>query len=500
MTALTTAVVVLAASGVLPRWPGLVHAVAPPPLDLAFDLRVLVARSPSYLVFAAGLVLALAVRVAALATILRGLGRPRPVRAAALFYAAVSVPLFLGAGLEWAGYAAVYHWYFWGGLGLVVVTALVGWGSPLRTAGGRIGRGFASMVAVGLLGAAATTGPWAAVALVPVSAAVTVLAVAWLIRPPPEDRRTGSVVALAVVLVAAALPPQPVPADAPEEGAVLFLVPGVDTSSGRGALYRLDPEALGYRCRQVRYYSYRGPGPGADRGAAPCRLRGHAPYERADTQAPLGELVSAFVAQLREIRRDHPGSPVVVVTHSQGGWVAWRSLARRGPLGVTHLVMLAMFPRSAASYPPPGRDGSGRVGADVLRALTAVSHGLDTATFDPDAPLARQTLARRGAIEAIFEEPLPAGVTAATVFSTLDVAVAPEGWTVPGALDGGVVDATHAGLPRSAAALVAVRRALTGGPGPPSSTLAAVLARALPAWGPPPDARAPTGVPASALR
>lgn len=489
IAAVTAVAVILAATGVLPRWPGLVHAVAVPPLDVAFDLRVLLARAPSYPLFALGLAVSLGIRVAVLAAILRGLGRPRPMRRAAIFYGAVLLPLLAGASLEWSGYAAVYHWYFWAGLGVLVATAVAASAAPFGD--GRrfqVGRVLTALVALALLGAAARSGPWAAVALVPVSAAVTLSAIAWLIGPPPSGGRPASVTALAALLVAAiVVPARSAPPADRAGGAILLLVSGVDTSSGRGPLYRFDPTALGYDCRHVRYYSYRGPGRGAARADAACPLRGHAAYEREDTQAPLHDLVRSFTAHLRELRRAHPRSPVVVVTHSQGAWIAWRALARGGAMGVTHLVMLGMFPRSAASYPPPGLDGPGRVGADGLRLLSAISHELDTATFDPDAPLARETLAQPRGIEAIFDERLPATVRAMTIFSSLDVAVAPEGWSVPGAVDGGAVDATHAGMPESPVTLQVIRRLLLGQGAGGGSALADVLAWTLPAWGPPPD-------------
>src|SRR5690606_41185979 len=44
LLAVTAVVTVLAATGVLPRWSGLIHLVALPPLDLIADLRVLAAE------------------------------------------------------------------------------------------------------------------------------------------------------------------------------------------------------------------------------------------------------------------------------------------------------------------------------------------------------------------------------------------------------------------------------------------------------------------------
>ena len=43
--------------GWLPSWAGAVHLAALPPLDVAADLRLLLARAPSHPVFAVGLLL-----------------------------------------------------------------------------------------------------------------------------------------------------------------------------------------------------------------------------------------------------------------------------------------------------------------------------------------------------------------------------------------------------------------------------------------------------------
>jgi hypothetical protein len=104
--------------------------------------------------------------------------------------------------------------------------------------------------------------------------------------------------------------------------------------------------------------------------------------------------------------------------------------------------------------------------------------------FDPDAPLAREILARPEGLEAVFAEPLPPQVTAAAVFATTDLVVAPEGSAVPGAPTA-TVDATHVSILESAPAQGVVRDILAGRPVEGASPLAAILAPALPAWLPP---------------
>ncbi|MGH2677034.1 MAG: hypothetical protein ACRDHB_01580, partial [Actinomycetota bacterium] len=158
----------MAVGGLVPRWPGLAHLVALPPLDLAVDLRLLVARAPSYPALLLGAALSVSIRTLLLGTLLFTIGRAQSfgsgmVRALKLYLAAL-VPLAVAAGLEFAGLAAVYAWYALAGLALTMVTAL--WLAPraLAPRGSRL-RGvsivLASVLALLVLGAVAKlTGTW----------------------------------------------------------------------------------------------------------------------------------------------------------------------------------------------------------------------------------------------------------------------------------------------------------------------------------------------------
>jgi hypothetical protein len=63
LAAVAGVAMVLAATGVLPRWPGLVHVVALPPADFFMDLRVLLARAHTAPLFVLEVLAVLAVRV-----------------------------------------------------------------------------------------------------------------------------------------------------------------------------------------------------------------------------------------------------------------------------------------------------------------------------------------------------------------------------------------------------------------------------------------------------
>ena len=490
----------LAAGGVLPRWPGLIHSVAVPPLDLALDLRLLAARAPSYSAFLIGMAASVMVRTAILGFLLTAVGaRPSfggAVARAARVYVAALVPMAAAAGLEFAGLAATYAWYAWVGLGLTLLAAvslMARWLAPRGVRVRRIATVLGYLAALSVLGAVTDLmGPWAAPIAVPVSAALTAVMLGRLTRPAPRRRaprwpgplRRAS--AAAAILALAAGPsllhgaPQAASTDA-----VLLIVPGVDTSSGVGAAYRLDPATLGFPCDRVFYYSYRGPGEGAPIGEARCPIRLHRPYAGAATQRPLSDLVSAFGDQVAAIRAKVGPAPLVVVTHSQGAVVAWRAAAEGRAPGITHLIGLAGLPHSPVGYPPPGRNGAGLVGSDALRMLSWGSRFLELGSFDPDAPLARELLAGRDGLEAVFEIPLPSGVTAALVFATGDLIVAPEGHDLP---DGRTetIDTTHVGIVESSAALEAVRSILAGRAHAGDSLFAELLDPFLPPWLPPP--------------
>jgi pimeloyl-ACP methyl ester carboxylesterase len=493
-------IVTLTVGGVLPRWAGLIHSAAVPPLDLALDLRVLVARAPSYPAFLIGVAASVTIRTAILASLLAAVGaRPSfggAVARAARVYVAALVPMAVAAGLEFAGLAAGYAWYGWAGLGLTLVTAVTltsRWLAPRGVRMRRIADVVGYLVALSVLGALTDlAGPWAAPVGVVASAALTAVTLARLARPAPRRRAArwpgtwGRASAAAAILALSAVSPRAhAPPQAARSEAVLLIVPGVDTSSGSGAAYRLDPATLGFPCDRVFYYSYRGPGEGAPAGEARCPIRLHRPYADAATQRPLAELVAAFADQVAAIRTEVGPGPLVVVTHSQGAVIAWRAAAEDRAPGITHLIGLAGLPHSAVGYPPPRHNGPGRVGADALRMLSWASRFLDIGSFDPDAPLARELLAGRDGLEAVFEQPLPSGVTAALVFATGDLIVAPEGHELPGGRTV-TIDTTHVGIVESPDAAEAVRSILAGGEPGGGSPFAAFLDPFLQAWLPPP--------------
>jgi murein DD-endopeptidase MepM/ murein hydrolase activator NlpD len=130
---------------------------------------------------------------------------------------------------------------------------------------------------------------------------------------------------------------EPVPPP-PRHRRIVVLVGGYGSASGRASVLELDTAALGYHPADVVQFSYAGgraPGTGALAGV-PVRA-----YGPADAGQHLQRSADRLRELLDDIDRAHPGIPVDVVAHSQGGVVARAALAGRPrPLSVEHLVTL----------------------------------------------------------------------------------------------------------------------------------------------------------------
>jgi hypothetical protein len=473
---LVAGIVAAALFRLLPRWPGLAQEVALPPLDFFADVRALMARGPSIPVFAVGVIATLVARAALLATII-GFTRRR-IAFALRFYLAALAPAVLAAGLDFSGRAILYAYLIWAGLLLAIVTfgalGAAPWGGrdTLHGALARAARhGFRSgTLALYLVALAIVGGVWrrpgeaSQVLVVPLSGALTAFMARRLSVAPSRLslRRVAIVATAAVVVIAAigiAVPRLGGSSDlairAPRRGSLL-LIAGVDTSTGKGALFKFDPRAVGFSCRQTFYYSYRGPGRGGPQGDARCPIVRGAPYSKADTTRPLRQLVSALRAQLTGLP-----APVVVVTHSQGAWIAWSEITADHDASVNALVMLAPFNEGLAPYPPTGADGAGAAGGAAVRLVTDLGRSLGINEFDPDAPLARELQATPGAVERLVARRLPRTVRGAAVLARADLPLEPRPWPhgLPEACPGWL---THAALPTSSRVAAVIDRFLQG--------------------------------------
>ena len=468
-------VVLLAATNAIPTWPGLVHLVALPPLDQFTDLRVLMSRAPSWTAFLILFALVAVARVVLMAWLLGGLDARR-LRFAALFHAVAFGPVLVAACADATAYAVLYARVFWPALALIAVSVFilgpVPWqgSARLREAGAltwRRGLRIEVMVpycaVVVTLGAVADRLPVLTMPFVPVSALATGLAIAMMERPPL--RRPRSVLAAFVaVLVAMSIAfvttrgsrePEPGP---PQTGSLLILS-GINSASGQGRIHAMDVHRLGYRCEQVYYFSYAGPGDGQPQHDATCPIRTGAPYGPDDTQRPFREQVDMFAEQASALPR-----PLTVAAHSHAVWVVWEAVAT-GRVAVDTLLLVGPFPSTPTGYPPPHMNEPGRVVGDMLRAAVPATD-LFQLHFDPETPAARELLGTAGAAESVLSQPLPVGVRATTLPSVTDLPLASD-WQFDVGRNGCPARTAHPNLPLSPAFEDAAIRFLNDRPPPP---------------------------------
>lgn len=463
---LAVVVAAAAAGGLLPRWPGTLHFVALPPLDLMADMRVLLIYSPSIPMFALGLMISLAVRSAVLAWALGGLNRQR-FGYALRFYLVVLPLAALAAAMFYAAGAVLFYGLFWfaliTALALVALTAAAPWmvHGPLRKSfaaaarsGFRAGTVGAYLLGLTLLGYFAdTTSPVGPVALVPVSAVMTLFA-GYALRVNPRLRVFRRLAALLAVAGLAALvaiaelgpagPPRaPVP-DEPLQGSIM-LMSGIDSLSGSGAILEIDPHFMGWTCDRTFYYSYAGPGDGQPQRVAKCPITHGAPYEREDTLRETEQLVSFMEAQTRAMI-----APGTVAGHSQGVWLVWEAATQNRLPNVESVVLVGAFPRNPIPYPEWDAAGPGRVGRRALSLIEGAARPGGTSVFKADSPLGREWLGHPDAIENTLAEPLPSGLSALNVPSVFDLPLIPEGHRIAGAIEACPIPVIHPNLPYSA--------------------------------------------------
>jgi pimeloyl-ACP methyl ester carboxylesterase len=476
---LAVVVVVLVLLGVVPTWPGLVQAVSLPPLGLTADLRIVVVDAPGYPQFLFGVVLSLIVRSIVLAAMI-GWSRATVTFAVRIHVMAFPLAAVAAMGL-FAAPATMFYLLFWIGAAVAVgsellVTAMAFSGeTTLRGAVAIAGRSWLRLGTVGaylvtllVLGAIGDMSG-APVALIPLSAALTAVT-AWMLLDDPGWRwlvcvrrslaGLGATGATALVLVVATGPPEPqAPDGLPDrrQGSVL-LMSGVDSSSGSGAVLELDPRSLGFSCEQTFYFSYAGPGDGQPRNAARCPIRTGAPYEPTHTYRSTEALVDHVVAQVQDLP-----APVTVLTHSQGAWVMWETLARHGALGVSDLVLIGPFPDNPVAYPADRSPVPGRVGTDIIdTVIGAMARRGGFSQFTYDSPLATELLADPAASDAVWERPLPAGVRTMAIPSVFDLPFQVRTRTLRSAVNSCPLPVSHPNLPYAVEFVEATNRHLDG--------------------------------------
>jgi hypothetical protein len=239
-------------------------------------------------------------------------------------------------------------------------------------------------------------------------------------------------------------------------------VGGIDSRTGAdGSTFALDSKALGYAAGDVTWFSY----------AANGRR-----YGKDDTHGDLREKAALLGKQLQEMAREHPGRPVDLIAHSQGGVVVdWFLVhvykvdaARYPPLDT---VVTLSSPHQGAPLATAGRE---------LRRTPLGRSVTDLADRVPGHPPLGSTAVAQLAehssfITHLFDGGLPQNIHMTSIGASDDYVVPADHISAPGA-DEIVVDvdglgSDHHDIPKDPEALRAVRAALEHKPLPCTSLL-----------------------------
>ncbi len=213
---------------------------------------------------------------------------------------------------------------------------------------------------------------------------------------------------------------EPVP---PRDGRrILVLVGGLGSAGGKAAVLGVDAEALGYDPADVVQASYRGgrvPGVGALTGV-PVR-----DYTAADSTGDLRASAAHVRDLLEAIRHAHPGVPVDVVAHSQGGVVTRLALAGAGPLDPTlpeiSAVVTLGSPHEGANLATAGvaLATSGTPGQLAALGLGRLSGG----TADPTRPAVQQLAETSPLVRELSRAPVPDHIPLTSIAVSGDLVV-----------------------------------------------------------------------------
>jgi alpha-beta hydrolase superfamily lysophospholipase len=240
------------------------------------------------------------------------------------------------------------------------------------------------------------------------------------------------------------------------------LVGGLGSTSAAAAVDRLDTTGLGYAAADVVRFSYRG-GTTAER-----------PYDGADTQVDIRLSGRRLRTLLERLQAEHPGVPIDVIAHSQGGLVARSALGASAPPGVANLVTLATPHHGADLATALARTSATPRGA----AAATVARRLGGAGIDPSSVSVGQLAETSSYIRDLDSRPLPGGVRVTSIAARADAVVTSPRTRLRGATNA-VVSVPelnqHSELPASAAARREVALALAG-MAPSCRTLADALA------------------------
>lgn len=229
-----------------------------------------------------------------------------------------------------------------------------------------------------------------------------------------------------------AVRPPPPP---PRGERIAVLVGGLGSSSDHASIHDLDTAALGYAPDHVAVFSYAGGQTGGARAVSGVVTRAYGPDE---ANGDLRQAAGRFRDLLVQIRLAHPGVPVDVIAHSQGGLVVRDALGSPGDANdsrlpeVDHVITL----------------GTPHHGADLATANRTLGTSLaglggqmllDSIGVPATSPAVEQLAERSSFISEVNHRALPAGARVTSIAASGDLVVP--------ALQAGVDGATNVVVP-----------------------------------------------------
>jgi hypothetical protein len=293
--------------------------------------------------------------------------------------------------------------------------------------------------------------------------------------PGESEIRSALAVAREVVADRECTPAHEAAAVPNRRGRIALLVGGLGSSSDNASIDDVDTSALGYDRDHVMRFSYRG-------GTTNERR-----YQPADTLGDIRLAGRRLRHLLERLQYEHPGVPVDLIAHSQGGLVARSALGDeldpfdpRTPR-VDTLITLATPHHGANLATAAALLRHTKRGPLIERVAGTVArgHGLD-----PRSPAIHQLAETSDFLRELNKRPLPNGVRATSIAARRDVVVPSPKSRLRGARNVVValpgVGNDHANLPGSREAQREMALALAGKPAS-CETAADVAADSL--WG-----------------
>jgi hypothetical protein len=200
------------------------------------------------------------------------------------------------------------------------------------------------------------------------------------------------------------------------------LVGGLGSVSGHAAVLDVDTRALGYDDGDVAQFSYRG-------GQAPGRrhLDGvdTTTYGRADSEGDIRVAAARLRSLLESVRASHPGVPVDLIAHSQGGIVVRAALGEDGDAHdprlprIDHVITLGTPHHGADLATADAALGTSGVGQLVRAGIGVVSGG----AVDPSSTAVGQLAETSDLVHDLQDRPLPAGARFTSIGASGDLVV-----------------------------------------------------------------------------